>query len=147
LAKRKRRKSDLYLVIALATLGLAGLAAAALLANQPAPADASQGPINDRSRVCMLQDTLQGRSGLPYVYRGKTYYLCCGGCLAAFQQNAAIYSRAIDPVDGRSVDKADAPAYAYHGHAYYFASASNLAEFAREPKKFIRNRASSLTGS
>ena len=95
----------------------------------------------------MLQDTVQGRSGLPYVYKGKRYYLCCGGCLAAFQQNAAIYSRAIDPVNGRSVDKADAPAYAYQRHAYYFASASNLAEFAREPKKFIRNRASSLTGS
>ena len=118
-----------------------------MLANQPTPADASQGPINDRSKVCMLQDTVQGRSGLPYVYRGKTYYLCCSGCLAAFQQSAAIYSHAIDPVDRSSVDKADAPAYAYQGHAYYFASASNLDTFAREPKKFIRNSAFSLTGS
>ena len=95
----------------------------------------------------MLQDTVQGRSGLPCVYKGKTYYLCCSGCLAAFQQRAAIYSRAIDPDDGSGVDKADAPAYAYQGHAYFFASASNLAAFAREPKKFIRYGASSLTGS
>jgi YHS domain-containing protein len=79
-------------------------------------------------------------------FRGKTYYRCCSGCLAAFQQSAAIYSHAIDPVDRSSVE-ADAPAYAYQGHAYYFASASNLAAIARDPKKFIHNRASSLTGS
>lgn len=148
MARKKRRKVDLYLVMVLATIGLAGLAlAGAMLANQPTPADASQGPISDRSKVCMLQDAVQGRSGLLYVYRGKKYYLCCGGCLATFQRNAAIYSRAIDPVDGRTVDKADAIAYAYQGHAYYFASASNLAAFAGEPKKFIHEPVALPVGS
>lgn len=32
----------------------------------------------------MLQDTVQAQAGLEYEYQGKKYYLCCGGCLAAF---------------------------------------------------------------
>ena len=84
----------------------------------------------------MLQDTLQARSGLTYVYNGKKYYLCCAGCLAAFQREKAIHSRATDPVNGKSMDKADAPAYAYQGHAYFFSSAANMTEFASDAQKF-----------
>ena len=90
----------------------------------------------------MLQDTIQPRSGLTYVYRGKTYYLCCGGCLAAFQQNAAIHSHATDPVEGRSVDKADAPAYAYRGRVYFFSSVANLTKFASDPERFVASASS-----
>jgi YHS domain-containing protein len=95
----------------------------------------------------MLQDTLQARAGLTYVYNGKKYYLCCGGCLAGFQGDAAIHSHATDPIDGKSVDKADAPAYGYKGHAYYFSSASNLAQFAKDPEKFSGAISASRPGS
>jgi YHS domain-containing protein len=123
------------------TVLLGGLALAASI-HQPGNADAGQGPISDRSRICMLQDTVQGRSGLPCVYNGKKYYLCCAGCSAVFRSDAAIHSRAIDPVDGKSVDKADASAYAYRGHAYFFSSAGNMDKFARDPQEFVKNTSS-----
>lgn len=91
----------------------------------------------DRTRVCMLQDTLQSRAGLEYEHQGKKYYLCCGGCLAAFKGNAARYSTATDPVTGATVDKAIAPIYAYHERAYFFASEESLATFAQDPQRYI----------
>ena len=47
-------------------LALGGLAVAALI-HYPSDAEAGQGQINDRSRICMLQDTIQPRSGLVYA--------------------------------------------------------------------------------
>lgn len=138
LARKKNKTVNLY-VLGLLALVLGGLAIAAAL-HQPSDAEAGQGRISDRSKICMLQDTVQSRSGLTYVYQGKKYYLCCSGCLAAFQRDAATLSHARDPVDGSDVDKANAPAYAYQGHAYYFASAWNLATFAKEPGKFVLSR-------
>ncbi len=91
----------------------------------------------DRTRVCMLQDTLQTQAGLPYEHQGKTYYLCCGGCLAAFKAGVAQYSTAVDPVTGARVDKATAPIYAYRGHAYFFVSEETLARFAQEPQLYV----------
>ncbi len=111
LARKKKQPINLYVPIFAVAIFLGGLAVAILI-HHPGDAEAGQGQINDRSRICMLQDTIQPRSGLTYVYRGKKYYLCCGGCLAAFQQDAATHSHATDPLDGRSVDKAVAPAYA-----------------------------------
>src|SRR5712692_8921572 len=92
----------------------------------------------DRTRVCMLQDTVQARAGLEYEYQGKKYYLCCGGCLAAFKAGAEQYSTAVDPVTGTKMDKAIAPIYAYRGHAYFFASEESLATFAQERQRYLR---------
>lgn len=91
----------------------------------------------DRTRVCMLQDTLQAQAGLAYEHQGKTYYLCCGGCLAAFKAGAEQYSTAVDPVTRAIVDKATAPIYAYRGHAYFFASEASLAQFAQNPQRYV----------
>ena len=113
------------------------LAAIAIVSFRPGPADSAEGQITDRSKICMLQDTVQAKSGLTYVYNGKKYYLCCGGCLAGFQRDPATRSHATDPVDGRSVDKADAPAYAYQGRAYFFSSDANMKKFAGDPQNFL----------
>ena len=51
----------------------------------------------------MIQDTVQPRDGIEYAYGGKTYYLCCQGCLATFAKDPARYSRGIDPVNALSV--------------------------------------------
>src|SRR6267154_1447268 len=112
LVRKKKSSTGFYFLVSLALLVLSGSIGAMLL-YRSSDAEAGQGQINDRSRICMLQDTLQARSGLTYVYNGKKYYLCCGGCLAGFRRDAAIYSHAADPIDGKSVDKADAPAYGY----------------------------------
>jgi len=94
--------------------------------------------LTDRTRVCMLQDTVQGRAGLEYEYQGKKYYLCCGGCLAAFKGDAEQYSTAVDPVTGAKVDKATAPIYAYQGRAYFFASEESLSKFTQDPQRYVK---------
>ena len=95
------------------------------------------GTIEDRSKVCMIQDAVQARKGLEYAYQGKKYYLCCGGCLAGFSADPERHSHARDPVSGDLVDKAEAPVYALRGRAYFFASPANLDAFARSPEKFV----------
>lgn len=92
----------------------------------------------DRSRVCMLQDTVQAQAGLEYQYQGKKYYLCCGGCLTAFKAGAEQYSTAVDPVTGVKVDKATAPIYTHRGHAYFFASEESLSSFAQDPQRYVK---------
>lgn len=96
----------------------------------------------DRSKVCMLEDTVQSHDGLEQTYNGKTYYLCCQGCVAAFRGNPEKYSHATDPVDGSRVDKADAPFYPYGGRAYFFSSQQNLHQFAQQPDRYLRHGAS-----
>lgn len=93
--------------------------------------------LEDRTRVCMLQDTIQAQDGLEYEHQGKKYYLCCGGCLAAFKAKVEQYSTAVDPVTQVKVDKASAPIYAYQGHAYFFASEESLATFAQDPRRYV----------
>jgi YHS domain-containing protein len=140
LARRKNKPTNFYLLVSV-MLVLGGLAVATLV-HQPSVAEAGLRQISDRSRICMLQDTVQARSGLAYVYHGKKYYLCCSGCLAAFKKDAARHSHATDRVDEKSVDKADAPAYAYQGHAYFFRSIANMTKFAGDPEKFVANASS-----
>jgi YHS domain-containing protein len=112
-----------------------------VLVTRPASPTATAGQdgmrLVDRTRVCMLQDTLQAQAGLAYEHQGKTYYLCCGGCLAAFKAGAEQYSTATDLVTGAKVDKATAPIYAYRGHAYFFASEVSLATFAQDPQSYV----------
>jgi YHS domain-containing protein len=86
----------------------------------------------------MLQDTVQTQAGLEYEHKGKKYYLCCGGCLAAFKAGAEQYKTAVDLVTGAKVDKAAAPIYAYQGHAYFFASEESLSKFAQDPQRYLK---------
>jgi YHS domain-containing protein len=141
LARKKSKPPNVYVLVSVTVLVLGGLAVAAAV-HHPNDAEAGQGQIKDRSRICMLQDTIQTKSGLTYVHNGKKYYLCCGGCLAAFKQDAAIHSHANDPINGKSVDKAEAPAYAYQGRAYFFSSAANMTRFASAPGKFVTTTSS-----
>src|SRR3989338_3720041 len=56
------------------------------------------GPVADRSLVCMIDDNLQKNPGLEYAYQGKTYYLCCAGCLKRFASDPELISHHMDPV-------------------------------------------------
>ncbi len=99
------------------------------------------GQVENRKLVCMLQDSMQSREGIEHEHKGKKYYLCCEGCVTGFEKDPARYSHAIDPVDGKSVDKADAPIYAYKGRAYFFSSPETLAAFAQNPEKYLASAA------
>jgi YHS domain-containing protein len=103
--------------------------------------DAHAGPftgrIRDRSRVCMMQDSLQPKPGLAHQYRGKTYWLCCQMCVQAFNADPERYAHARDPVSGAVVDKATAPAYAVGGKAFFFNSEKTLKSFAEDPARYL----------
>jgi Cu+-exporting ATPase len=96
------------------------------------------GPVADRSLVCMIDDNLQKNPGSEYVYQGKTYYLCCAGCLKRFASDPERFSHAMDPVSGQPVDKAQALIYSYEGRAYFFANEAHLGAFAKEPAQFLQ---------
>lgn len=134
---KRTRVMKRAVVIGGAALLLVGVA---LLVSRPASTEDAAGrygeQLMDRTRVCMLQDTVQKQSGLEYEYQGKKYYLCCGGCLAAFKAGAEQYSTAMDPVTGAKVDKATAPIYAYRGRAYFFSSEESLSQFAQDPQRY-----------
>ena len=104
--------------------------------------DAATGPftgrVEDRSRVCMMQDSMQPKAGLAHEYQGKTYWLCCEMCVQAFNADPDRYAHARDPVNGARVDKASAPAYAVNGKAFYFSSEETLKTFAANPARYLQ---------
>jgi len=101
------------------------------------PSGPSTGRIEDRSRICMMQDSLQPKAGLAHEYQGKTYWLCCQMCEQSFNADPDRFAHAKDPVNGTVVDKASAPVYAVDGRAYYFSSEKTLDTFAKDPTRFL----------
>jgi len=86
-----------------------GLAALVLVAD-PALAGSTQPPPLTRveaAKVCMSNDAYFGRPLIPVRVHGKTYYGCCQGCAEALSNDAALRT-AVDPVSGKTVDKAEA---------------------------------------
>ena len=92
--------------------------------------------VDDLSRVCMVQDRVMTEPGIPIKVAGNTYYGCCPMCSKALGTNPAKYTKATDPVTGRSVDKARAFVLDIRGAAIYFESESSRAEFARDPGRY-----------
>ncbi|HJQ83523.1 MAG TPA: YHS domain-containing protein [Candidatus Binatia bacterium] len=119
----------------LAALLVAAAAGGALAGD--APAGPFTGRIDDRSRICMMQDSLQPKTGLAHEYRGRTYFLCCEMCVQSFTADPERFAHAKDPVNGTVVDKATAPAYAVAGKAFFFSSESTLRTFAADPRRFL----------
>ena len=95
------------------------------------------GRVSDRSRICMMQDSVQPKPGVAQEYDGKTYWLCCQMCVQSFTADPGKFAHATDPVTGDVVDKATAPVYAVNGKAYFFSSETTLDQFAREPAKYL----------
>jgi YHS domain-containing protein len=108
-------------------------------AGEQVPADPASftGRIADKSHVCMMKDSMQPKAGLAHDYEGKRYWLCCEMCVQAFNENPEGIANAKDPVNGATVDKATAPAYAVKGRAFYFSSEDTLKKFAQDPKRYV----------
>jgi YHS domain-containing protein len=114
------------------------LSGAAWAGEQTPPDPATfTGRITDKSYVCMMKDSMQPKAGLAHDYEGKRYWLCCEMCVQAFNENPDGIAHAKDPVNGATVDKATAPAYAFKGRAFYFSSEDTLNKFAAEPKRYV----------
>lgn len=108
------------------------LAALALLLPLAAFAEdaAPKGPLTkvDPKTVCMVNEMAMGKEQIPVEVDGKTYYGCCEMCKKALANDAAKRS-AVDPVSGKTVDKAKAVIAAQEdGRVFYFESEENLAK-------------------
>src|SRR5438034_3673532 len=91
------------------------------------------GNVDKREYVCMMQDMVLTKPGIAIQYQGKTYYGCCAMCKEKIKNEPKKYTRAIDPVSGKQVDKAEAFVYGVEGNAYYFSSKENRKTFAENP--------------
>lgn len=97
---------------------------------------ALSGNVEDKSRVCMIQDMVMAKPGIPVQHGGKTYYGCCPMCSGKIAEEPARHTTASDPVSGSVVDKADAHVFSLGGRAYYFESEASRARFAGDPWKY-----------
>lgn len=82
--------------------------------------------VTDPSQVCMINDQFMGRTQIPVVVEGRTYYGCCPACKEKLEKQPE--SRmAVDPVSGAQVDKARAIIVQDSaGKVLYFASEDTL---------------------
>jgi YHS domain-containing protein len=96
-------------------------------AHAPAPAVVK---VADRSLVCMVNDQDMGKAQIPVVVEGKTYYGCCAMCKERLAKDANART-GVDPVSGKSVDKAKAViGKRPDGTVVYFESEANLRKYA-----------------
>jgi YHS domain-containing protein len=108
------------------------------IASVAVPAWSASGNVDKPAYVCMMQDMVLGKPGIAIPYRGKTYYGCCAMCKAKIEAAPDEYTRAVDPVSGKTVDKAEAFIYALEGDAYYFATRANRKAFAAAPARYLK---------
>lgn len=103
----------------------------------PNAAKAESGNIEQREFVCMAQDTVMLKPGIPIEHEGKTYWGCCANCVQTIKTQPEQLTLATDPVTGATVDKAKAFIYNLNGFAVYFASQSSREIFGRDPRRYI----------
>ena len=121
-----------------AALLLLGISAYAQGAVDSGPKDMTYtGPVTNSVEVCMIKRTVQPHTSYVYDYQGKTYHFCCTMCLSKFKSDPDHMKMAIDPINGKPVDKASALIYAYKGRAYFFSSIRTLSKFSKRPKKYL----------
>lgn len=86
-------------------------------------------------KVCMVTDMVFPRTQIPVKIQGKTYYGCCESCKGTLSKDDK--SRlAIDPISGKSIDKAKAVIAARNdGSVLYFESRENFEKYKSHTKK------------
>lgn len=89
--------------------------------------------IAPNEKVCMVTNMVFPRTQIPVLHEGKTYYGCCENCKKTLAEDPA--SRvAIDPVSGKSVDKAIAVIAAREdGSVIYFESKKTFETYLKKP--------------
>ena len=80
----------------------------------------------ETKKVCMINEQFLNRDQIPVEVDGKTYYGCCAMCKERLEKDAS-KREAIDPVSGKTVDKALAViGAAVDGNVVYFENDKNL---------------------
>lgn len=93
-------------------------------------------------KVCMVTNMLFPRTQIPVAHDGKTYYGCCENCKKTLSEDSA--SRvAVDPVSGKSVDKAMAVIAARDdGSVVYFESKKTFKAYTAKAQKKSHTKSS-----
>jgi YHS domain-containing protein len=93
-----------------------------------------EGPLTkvEPKTVCMINEQSMAKDQIPVEVDGKTYYGCCEMCKKALASDASRRS-AVDPVSGKTVDKAVAVIAAQAGgRVFYFENEDNLVKWNRQ---------------
>ena len=101
---------------------------------------ADSGNVDNRDRVCVVQDTVNSKPGVKVQQGGKTYYICCNSCKEPLTKEPEKYTKAVDPVSGTKVDKSEAFIFGLDGKAYYFESDATRKTFAENPSKYAKKK-------
>ena len=121
----------LILMLAVAAWGIAAqVREPARPAATPIAESAGLQKVEDLKKVCMVTNKVFEKDQIPVPVEGRTYYGCCEGCKQTLANNPEART-AVDPVSGKSVDKATAVVGARpDGSVLYFENEANLQEFA-----------------
>ena len=85
-------------------------------------------------QVCMVNDAFMAKKQIPIPVQGKVYYGCCQMCVSTLSNDAG-ERHAIDPVSGKTVDKATAVIGALpDGNVFYFENEEHLKAYAGKPE-------------
>ncbi len=88
----------------------------------------------DPKRVCMVTDMEFPRDQIPIKVKDRTYYGCCENCKERLGTDEVV-RKAVDPISGKSVDKAKASiAAGPDGSVVYFENDANLEKFIASKK-------------
>lgn len=86
--------------------------------------------VEDLKKVCMVTNRVFEKDQIPVPVEGRTYYGCCEGCKQTLANDPAART-AVDPLSGKTVDKATAVVGARpDGSVLYFENEANLQEYA-----------------
>jgi YHS domain-containing protein len=122
------RRSSAHLAATIALLTLALAVAAPALAGEAVPTLRRV----ETKHVCMINNQDMGRDQIPVEVEKKTYYGCCEGCKKALAEKPETRV-AVDPVSGKTVDKASAVIGAKaDGSVLYFESEKTFEEFLKK---------------
>ncbi|MES1243823.1 MAG: hypothetical protein ABUT39_19615 [Acidobacteriota bacterium] len=85
----------------------------------------------ETKKVCMVNNQVFEKDQIPVTVEGKTYYGCCEMCKERLTKDAAMRS-AVDPVSGKTVDKATAVIGALpDGKVLYFESETTFGQYGK----------------
>lgn len=116
-------------------LSLTLCAVALLMAGVAVAADGPMTPALKKvesKKVCMVNNQFMDKDQIPVQVENKTYYGCCEMCKERLTKDAAART-AVDPVTGKTVDKATAVIAAQaDGKVLYFESEKTLAEYGKK---------------
>ncbi|MEA2601568.1 MAG: hypothetical protein QOF89_2560 [Acidobacteriota bacterium] len=116
-------------------LSLTLCAVALLMAGVAVAAEGPTTPVLKKvesKKVCMVNNQFMDKDQIPVQVENKTYYGCCEMCKERLAKDAAART-AVDPVTGKTVDKATAVIAAQpDGKVLYFESEKTLAEYQKK---------------